>query len=74
MARENLPLPYEILNTQLSIAYIANLITAPRLQWRQLGGLRGRRPQDSQTIFLLDSLIQCSIYVHAYQALVHFST
>ena len=41
-------------------------------QWRQLGRL-GDRPQDSP-IFLLVSLIPCSIYVHTYQALVHFST
>ena len=39
------------------------------------GGQGGRRPpQDSQNFFLLVSLIQCSIYVHAYQDLVHFST
>ena len=42
-------------------------------QWRQLGA-GGRRPQDSQLFFWLDSLIQCSIYVHTYQALVNFST
>ena len=41
-------------------------------QWRQLGA-GGRHPQDSPIFFLLAALIQCSIYVHAYQALVHFS-
>ena len=39
------------------------------------GELGGRRPpQDSQKFFLLVSLIQCSVYVHAYQASVHIST
>ena len=37
-----------------------------------IGGL-GVAPKIPQ-IFLLVSLIQCSIYVHAYQVLVHFST
>ena len=50
------------------------------MQWRQLGGGGGGwggrcpPPQDSPNFFLLVSLIQCSIYVHAYQALVYFST
>ena len=38
------------------------------------GGVAPPPPQDSPNFFLLVSLIQCSIYVHAYQALVHFST
>ena len=31
-------------------------------------------PKIPPKFYLLVSLIQCSIYVHAYQALVHFST
>ena len=39
------------------------------------GGGGGRRPPKIPPIFfLLVSLIQCSIYVHAYQAFVDFST
>ena len=37
------------------------------------GGGRGLSPP-RLSIFLLVSLIQCLIYVHAYQDLVHFST
>ena len=51
------------------------------LQWRQLGGWVGgggggglSPPRFLQIFFSVVSLIQCSKYVHAYQALVHFST
>ena len=44
------------------------------LQWRQLGGWGAVPPQDSPQFFSLVSSIQCSIHVHAYQTLVHFST
>ena len=42
------------------------------VQWRELGGRRP--PPKIPNFFSLVSLIQCSIYVLAYQALVHFST
>ena len=41
------------------------------LQWRQLVAVA---PKIFPKFLLLVSLIQCSIYVHAYQALVHVST
>ena len=40
----------------------------------QLGGWGAAPQRFSKNFFKLVSLIQCSIYVHVYQALVHFST